>query len=161
VLDQAAGLLRRLHDATTGFPRDGRCWQLPAREPDEVVCHNDVAPYNLVFRDGAVAGLIDFEAAAPGPRAWDLAYLAYRLVPLTAPGNPDGIRSSRAVRAARLRRLCDAYGCGTTPEQLLPVVVTRLEELATFTEARAAAGGPAELRDHVALYRGDAALLAS
>ena len=54
-----------------------------------MICHNDYAPYNLVFRDGRLVGVIDFETAAPGPRAWDLAYLAYRLVPLAAPGNPD------------------------------------------------------------------------
>ena len=54
-----------------------------------MICHNDFAPYNLAFRDGLPVGAIDFEAASPGPRAWDLAYLAYRLVPLAPPSNPD------------------------------------------------------------------------
>ena len=89
VLDASARMLRAFHDATAGFSREGRTWQLASHEPDEVICHNDFAPYNLVFRDGLPVGAIDFEAAAPGPRAWDLAYLAYRLVPLAAPSNPD------------------------------------------------------------------------
>ena len=107
VLERAARMLRELHDATAGFARAGRSWALPAREPAEVICHNDFAPYNLVFRDGLPVGAIDFEAAAPGPRAWDLAYLAYRLVPLAAPSNPDLRRSPTRRRAPRraVRRL--------------------------------------------------------
>ena len=89
VLERAARMLRELHDAQAGFAREGRVWALPAREPAEVICHNDFAPYNLAFRDGLPVGAIDFEAASPGPRAWDLAYLAYRLVPLAHPSNPD------------------------------------------------------------------------
>lgn len=86
VLDAAARRLREVHDATVDFDRTGCTWGLDAREPAEVICHNDVAPYNMVFDDKhSLVGLIDFDAAAPGPRMWDLAYLAYRLVPLHHP----------------------------------------------------------------------------
>ena len=104
VLDRAAAMLRELHDATEGFDRAGRVWALPAREPAEVICHNDFAPYNLAFRDGLPVGAIDFEAASPGPLAWDLAYLAYRLVPLAHAANPD--LPPQPDAAARLARLC-------------------------------------------------------
>ena len=50
VLDDAARWLRRFHDATLDFERAGRVWMLPVREPAEVICHNDFAPYNLVFQ---------------------------------------------------------------------------------------------------------------
>jgi hypothetical protein len=43
----------------------------------------DFAPYNHVFRDGQFVGAIDFDICYPGPRLWDLAYTAYRYVPLT------------------------------------------------------------------------------
>jgi hypothetical protein len=111
VLVAAAALLRRYHDATVDFrpPADAR-WRLPARAPAEVVCHNDFAPYNLVFRGRALAGAIDFDTASPGPRAWDLAYLAYRLVPLTAAGNPDAPATPEAERDRRLDLLCATYG---------------------------------------------------
>jgi Ser/Thr protein kinase RdoA (MazF antagonist) len=144
VLADAGRRLRQLHDATAGFTREGRTWRLPAHEPDEVICHNDFAPYNLVFRDGALVGAIDFDTASPGPRVWDLAYLAYRLVPLTAPGNPDG----RPAERGRLERLCAAYG-GLTPADVLAVVPTRLDELADFSEAHGRAS-------HARLYRTDA-----
>ena len=63
VLDASARMLRAFHDATAGFAREGRTWQLAAHEPDEVICHNDFAPYNLVFRRGLPVAAIDFGAA--------------------------------------------------------------------------------------------------
>ena len=128
VLERAARMLRELHDATAGFARAGRTWALPAREPAEVICHNDFAPYNLAFRDGLPVGAIDFEAAAPGPRAWDLAYLAYRLVPLAAPSQPRPARRSPTT-PARLAALCAAYG-GIEPAAVLALVPQRLRALA-------------------------------
>jgi Ser/Thr protein kinase RdoA (MazF antagonist) len=142
VLDRAGAMLRELHDATAGFDRAGRVWALPPREPAEVICHNDFAPYNLAFRAGLPAGAIDFEAASPGPRAWDLAYLAYRLVPLARPDNPD--LPPRRDPEARLARLCAAYG-DIDPAAVRALVPPRLRELA-------AAAPPA----HARLYRADA-----
>ena len=164
VLAAAAGLLRALHDATAGFPLEGGTWQLPAHAPAEVVCHNDVAPHNLVFRGGIPVAVIDFDTASPGPRAWDLAHLAYRLVPLTAPGHPEVPPSSAAVRAARLDALCAAYAGrvavpGCSPGEVLRMAAARVEELAAFTAARARAERSAELARHVELYRADVASL--
>jgi Ser/Thr protein kinase RdoA (MazF antagonist) len=147
VLERAAAMLREYHDATAGFERAGRTWALPAREPAEVICHNDFAPYNLVFRDGLPVGAIDFEVASPGPRAWDVAYLAYRLVPLAAPGNPD-LPPARDP-AGRLAALCGAYGGGLDPGGVLALVPERLLALAETAP-------PA----HAERYRADAAHLA-
>jgi Ser/Thr protein kinase RdoA (MazF antagonist) len=149
-LDEAARLLRRIHDAAaTGFDVRGRTWQLPVHEPAEVVCHNDFAPYNLVFAPGdhRLTGVIDFEAASPGPRAWDLAYLAYRLVPLARPQNPDLPAIDPAVRDARLARLVAAYGAPMTAAEVMRYVAPRLDALA------ATAPDPS----HRVLYAADAA----
>ena len=101
-----AGLVRRFHDASTGFvpPADARWQRLPgAPQGDEVICHNDLAPYNTVYEQGRPVALIDWDFAAPGPRVWDLAHAAWRYIPLGC-GTPldDACR--------RLRLLCDAYG---------------------------------------------------
>jgi Ser/Thr protein kinase RdoA (MazF antagonist) len=64
----AARLLRRLHDATAGTPIAGG---------EETVCHNDFSPLNVTFVDGLPALAFDFDQAAPGPRARDLAYAAW------------------------------------------------------------------------------------
>lgn len=126
-----------------------------------MICHNDFAPHNLVFRSGRPVAVIDFDTSSPGPRAWDLAHLAYRLVPLTAPGHPEVPAPAPGARAARLDALCAAYAGraavpGCSPGDVLTMAVTRVEELAGFTAARARATGSAELAGHVGLYRGAA-----
>jgi hypothetical protein len=161
VLIDAAGALRRIHDATVGFDPSGP-WRSPAHEPAEVICLNDVAPYNMVFRGGSLVSLIDVDFASPGPRCWDLAYLAYRLVPLSdEPGGPQ----SPEERRRRTRLLLDAYGCSIGSAEpirvaeLLDIAAARLDELAAFSSARAVDAGRAELHRHAVLYLRDAARL--
>ena len=153
VLASAASLLRQVHDATEGLDFQGP-WRAQIHQPAEVICHNDFAPYNLVFQDSCVVGVIDWDFASPGPRLWDLAYLAYRAVPLTtgdwgAGFNPD-------ERRARLVRLLHAYGTDAHPRKLIETLVERLHELARFTDQAALRLGKPELGDHAALYRQDA-----
>jgi hypothetical protein len=156
VLLEAVARLAAFHDAGRDFDGSGAVWQLPPHEPAEVICHNDFAPYNLVFDDErALVGLIDCDVASPGPRVWDLAYLAYRLVPLGSPGNPDALDSDPGERRRRLDLLCETYGHDVDPSRLATTMVARLHELARFTAARVGAGAP-HLIDHVQLYRDDA-----
>jgi hypothetical protein len=162
VLADAAGRLAQLHRASAGFDLTGAVWQLPAHEPVEVVCLNDVAPYNMVFdEDHRISGFIDLDTASPGPRVWDLAYLAYRLVPLgTAEDAGTGL-APLATRRERLRHLCRAYGEAgdrvlVQPRDVLLTAVDRLLDLAEFTARRAAAGAD-QVAGHARLYRADAA----
>lgn len=154
-LVDSARLLRRLHDATAGYADRDAQWRQPAREPAEVICHNDVAPYNMVFEDERLTGLIDFDMASPGPRLWDLAYLAYRIVPLTDPANLDGFAFDEGERLARLGTLLDAYGMHFPVIDVLRMAQERLRHLAMFSEDLAEETGRDELRDHAALYRAD------
>lgn len=155
VLTDAGRMLAELHRAADGFDSTGAVWRTPVHEPVEVLCHNDFAPTNLVFVGGRPAGVIDWDTASPGPRVWDVAYLAYRLVPLTDPANPDGLAGPIDERARRLGLLCETYGHGLRPADVLPVTATRLDDLARYTAGRAAEGH-AQLLDHVRLYRHDA-----
>ncbi len=97
-LTRAARLLRAFHDATAGSSLAGTC---------EVVCHNDASPCNFVFRDQLPVALIDFDAAAPGSRASDVAYAGWMWV-----------LSMRAAAlplhelARQLGLFVDAYGPG-------------------------------------------------
>src|SRR5579872_6233781 len=52
-LVQCAKALREFHDATAGSKLAGSA---------EVVCHNDFAPWNMVFRRGVLIGIIDTHA---------------------------------------------------------------------------------------------------
>ncbi|TQM82589.1 phosphotransferase family enzyme [Saccharothrix saharensis] len=108
VLVAVARMVRRLHDASVGLVEgEGALlegWQFPAMSPVEVICHNDLAPYNMVFRDGAPVGVFDFDGARPGPRWWDVAYTAYCLVPFS----PEFGEVADQRRRAGL--FCEAYG---------------------------------------------------
>jgi Ser/Thr protein kinase RdoA (MazF antagonist) len=141
----AAALLRAYHDAVAGYaeraPRDG--WQVPATEPVQVICHGDFAPHNCVLDGEQVVGIIDFDHARPGPRLSDVAYAAYRWVPMTAPENADGFGTAEE-QARRLRLFCDRYGLsGAERGRLVDAVAARLRELVAFMHAQAEAGSEA------------------
>lgn len=155
-LDSAAALLRQVHDATAGRDLRGP-WRSPFREPVEVACHNDFAPYNLVFEGGRVVGAIDWDYASPGSRLWDLSYLAYRIVPLSTADWRDGFRPGE--RRDRLARLLDGYGGIVEQRDLVEVLRTRLRDLARFSDSSAVRLGNPQLHDHARLYRLDAACL--
>ncbi|WP_329026331.1 phosphotransferase [Streptomyces sp. NBC_00690] len=157
-----AQLLREYHDATVGFaPGADADWYFPGREPAEVICHGDVTPYNCVFRGGRPIAFIDFDTAHPGPRIWDLAYAAYRFVPLTDPDHGD-VTLPVEEQAHRLRLLADAYRLGVDDRaELTATARDRLEHLVRHMHAQASAGSTA-FAGHIAaghdsLYRTDAA----
>jgi hypothetical protein len=158
ILMAAAKLLRRLHAATTGsalLRLSG--WQAPVREPVEVICHGDFAPYNCVFEHGTLVGVIDFDHAHPGPASWDIAYALYRFVPLMASGNPDGFGTlPDQIRRAKL--FCDAYGL-TDRAQISAILKARVAGMATFLREGAARRDDRLLANiaagHLASYEAD------
>ncbi|MEV6541862.1 phosphotransferase [Streptomyces sp. NPDC051665] len=156
-LTTSAHLLRRYHDATTDLAQHpGGDWQFEALAPVEVICHGDFAPYNCVFTGESAVGLIDFDAARPGPRAWDLAYALYRYAPLTHPDNHDGCGTTEQ-QAYRARDFLDAYGCARQERQsVMDMAAPRLQSLADFLQEAAAAGDENFQRHieegHLALY---------
>jgi Ser/Thr protein kinase RdoA (MazF antagonist) len=106
-----------------------------------------------MFEDGKLTGVIDLDLASPGPRVWDMAYTAYRFVPLTDPGNPDAPFLSANERARRLAAFCSAYGDSRVqPPDVVQSAAAKLRELVAFIERQAAAGDAAQA---AVLARGD------
>ncbi|THV43486.1 phosphotransferase [Glycomyces buryatensis] len=155
ILRAAGALLRRLHDASEPLVARSVVWRSESHSPVEVLCHNDFAPYNLIVREHRLVGVIDFDMASPGPRIWDFAYLAYRLIPYAE--DAAGFDPARyGSREDRLGELIETYGADFTPLEVRKAAARRLEDLAAFTERRATETGRQEFTEHAAMYRRDA-----
>jgi hypothetical protein len=120
LLASVAALVRRLNDASRGFPLrpfPGATWHNdlvpfdpPHPQPAGVfVSHMDVTPQNVVVRGGRATGLIDFDMAGPTTR-WLTAHgVALHWAPLFAPvdiwSTWEGVN-----QLARLRTVADGIG---------------------------------------------------
>lgn len=113
---RAGRLVRQIHDASEGFSvPDTTGWNvlLPAENPN-LMCHNDLAPWNLIMGERFV--FIDWDAAGPSTRLWDLAYAAQSFGMLFE-GQPV------PAAAARLRAVVDGYGADELLREALPVAL--------------------------------------
>lgn len=117
-LVRLGSIVRELHDASSGFlPPAAAEWSVaipPDRE--ELICHNDLAPWNLVI-DGDRWVFIDWDGAGPGSRLWDLAYVAHGFVPLWPGGDVERC-------CQRLRALARGYGLTEPQRRELPPLIT-------------------------------------
>jgi len=154
LLYESFALMRRVHDATNIAEFKNAIWQHPIHEPQEVICHNDFAPYNMVFKDDHVVGMIDFDTASPGPRIHDFSYLAYRLIPFGEDAG-EGAPSMDA-RMERLASAIKSYGMNFTIREVLFTMATRLKDLAESSDEQSKRTGQLELAEHAAMYRRDA-----
>lgn len=142
ILIDVGRMIRAYHDAMRTFvaPPHVRWPLMPGMPPsDGTICHNDIAPWNVVFRDGTLSGLIDWDLVAPATRAWDLAYAAWRFAPLY-PGEEFG---SPEDRVRRVRLLLDAYGMAARDRSGFPqVILARMRSAYDTVEDWGAAGVP-------------------
>ena len=137
--------LARYHLVVLEFPPqpEPRWWSFEGNPQEgEIICHNDFGPYNAVFREGRLAGVIDWDVAGPAKPLWDLAFCAWSWVPLH---HPELVRAlggpGEESQAARLEILCEAYGYHD-PAGLLSVVVDRVISSRDGIRDGAEAGDP-------------------
>jgi Ser/Thr protein kinase RdoA (MazF antagonist) len=115
-LQRVGRMIRHIHDAseTIVIPSlPGWEMLLPAENPD-LMCHNDLAPWNLIMGDRWV--FIDWDGAGPSTRLWDLAYSAQSFGHLF-----DGQPVEDA--ALRLRAVVDGYGADDALRRALPAAM--------------------------------------
>ncbi|MFF9021404.1 phosphotransferase [Streptomyces eurythermus] len=149
-LASVGSLLRRLHDAGAAVAVDTRAeWPRDLADPEggTTLCHNDVCPDNVVFRDGRAAALIDFDFAAPGRPLWDIAMTARYWVPMLDPGSAAALYPCGLEAPARLRILADGYGLPAGDRAELPGVIEQATEVCrAFVARRVADGDPLYLQ---------------
>ncbi len=84
----AAQLIRRFHDSSSNCDLTAGA---------EVVCHGDLSPCNTVFRDNVPYALIDFDAAGPGTRAFDVGHALWMWLDIGNDARPADVQAARAV----------------------------------------------------------------
>ncbi|WP_340638600.1 phosphotransferase [Microbacterium protaetiae] len=110
-LRRVGSIVRTIHDASAQFtPPENVAWESAIPTPGrDLVCHNDLAPWNLIIGERWV--FIDWDAAAPSTRLWDLAYAAQAFTLNDPNQSPhpaaqglaafvDGYRADEATRTA-------------------------------------------------------------
>jgi aminoglycoside phosphotransferase (APT) family kinase protein len=128
-LERYARLLRTYHDAVRSFrPPAGTVWSYtdePLRD-EQIICHGDFYPCNLVWRRGRPIGIIDWDQAGSGTIVDDVAYaLEY-----AAPFRDDEMAvrwlgyDAPPERRARIERFAEAYGL-TSADGLVDRVIGR------------------------------------
>ncbi|MFG2638753.1 aminoglycoside phosphotransferase family protein [Streptomyces sp. NPDC048362] len=143
-LASVGNLLRRLHETSATVAVDTRAeWPSELADPEggTMLCHNDVCPENVVFRDGRAAALIDFDLAAPGRALWDIAMTARYWVPMLDPESAAALHPPGLDAAARLRILADCYGLSAGDRIELPGVIEQATEVCRAFVARRVADG--------------------
>jgi len=132
-LTEIGRMLRALHDTSRGFvPAPDAVWTTDLADPQggDVVCHNDVCIENVVVSSGRVAGLLDFDFAAPGRPVWDLAMTARFWVPLRDPISAAATNRNHLDPFARVRVLVDGYGANEQIRRDFTGVLMETEEVA-------------------------------
>lgn len=151
MLPAVGRLIRRYHDAVVDFSLpDGLRWHADAETavPGEaIVCHNDISPRNIVFRDGQPVALIDWDMAYLAPPVWDVAHAVWQFTPVLAdrdyPVSGWTHAPSLASRLHRMRLLIDGYGLGKAERAGCAVILAlRIERTATGIRRLAGRGDP-------------------
>ena len=134
-LHRIGGLIRDLHDLSEGFvaPPDARWWVAIPPDGEDLICHHDLAPWNLVLSADRWV-FIDWDGAGPGSRLWDLAYAIRAFVPLAAGGDP-------VADGRRIRVLAEGYRLAAADRARLPALLaTRTKAMQDLLRHGAATG---------------------
>ena len=119
-LRRLGSFIRALHDALSSFRAPGAAaWDaLTPADGDDLICHNDLAPWNLICSEERWV-FIDWDNAAPGTCLWDLAWAAITFPPVE-PG------CDLQTAALRIRALGEGYGVQRLSyRRLLQLMVVR------------------------------------
>lgn len=115
-LTSVGQIVRSIHDASPTYEEGSDdAWDvlLPVAGAD-LVCHNDLAPWNLIVGDRWV--FIDWDGAGPSTRLWDLAYSAQAFT-------LSDVTQAPADAAQRLRAFVDGYGADPALREGLPAAM--------------------------------------
>ncbi|WP_425569539.1 phosphotransferase [Nonomuraea salmonea] len=122
-------------------------WFTTDARDDEVICHGDFGPWNIVWRGERPVGILDWDYARSGPRLHDVAHALEYVAPfrddaeclrwLRCPEPPD--------RRHRLELFAAAYGL-TSTEGLADAVIAVQQDGIEQVRRLAGAGHQPQVR---------------
>lgn len=140
---RADSLLEEVGEATARYHRAVADFRPPGLPDGQIICHHDLAPYNMVCSAGRLRGIIDWDLSGPGTALSDLAFVAWQWVPFHGPFVAQYMGWVEPIdRAGRTRRLLDAYGLQER-DGFLDAVADRIIHNRTVMLSRAAEGDAA------------------
>lgn len=156
-LISVARLLRGYDDAVDRFvgSHAGLMWSTELADPSggQVLCHNDICPENVVFRDGRAVAVLDFDYVGPGRRVWDVVATAAMWAPLAAPDwrktHPPELDS-----VSRTALFADAYGLDEPGRRAFFEVLTQRQEVGQSFVTRHLQAGETSFIDMVDEFGG-------
>jgi aminoglycoside phosphotransferase (APT) family kinase protein len=142
-LAQIAEVTADYHRAVADFQPAGDSrwqWEDAPLRTGQIVCHHDLAPYNVVVGGDKITGIIDWDLAGPGTPRSELAFIAWQWVPLQHPmvARFFGWRREPDY-ARRLGILLDSYGLEERSGFMVDVVA-RIAYNRDHIQTRAAQG---------------------
>lgn len=150
-LQSVARAIRAVHDASVEFVASATAqWHsydlaAPADNAlSEIDCigHHDLAAWNIVFDGTDVVGIIDWDAAGPSNRIWDLGYAVHQFVPFHPDADLAGWGWPTVPdRRRRLKLFAEAYG-DLDPADLVDAAVMRLISIGAFIDRAVRRGDP-------------------
>ncbi len=144
-----AQLLREYHEAVASFvPPEDAQWAIGSGAPalGELICHNDIGPWNVVWRDSAPVSFIDWDYASPAPSIDDVAYALWWSVPFASDDECLTWRrfSDPPNRQHRIEVFAAAYGL-TTVDGLVDAVIARQRKFRATVVEHAERGIPSDV----------------
>jgi len=134
-------LLRRLHEATSSYkPPADACWHpwygRSMGSHKQIISHCDIAPWNIVVRDGLPIAFIDWDFAGPVDPMIDLAQACWLNAKLydDIVAKREGL-SSAEDRAIQLRAVVDGYGLSNHQRNVLMELMIEFAMYSVASEA--------------------------
>lgn len=124
-LESLCAFLLRYHEAQMDYQSpENSIWYIPEDhlQIGNIIRHGDFGPWNTLWQDGQLSGVIDWDFAEPGTAIQDFAQLAWYTVPLRGEsGWQEAGFEKQPDYKARLLAICET--CGVQLEELIAAVI--------------------------------------